>query len=283
MKRNYVALGGLFACLHVLFLIVSKIIFGSELLLVLFLPLLSTIYTLKCDKKSITMFIIATLLICFVFDFVNTFIYVVPALICGITYGLLRKKQFRELEILCVSGFAHVISLAFSFFVIVLLFKEVDFLFVFEKIFSVSGENLLVITLLLLLVLGFCEALITHIITDSELSKFGYKVIKNECVPKCFLFFSIFSFLIFVIVYFFNNLYSVFPMLLFFVFFIPYIIEGFMNFKYKLLTVSLMILFAFFSIFIVRFVKPINYIFLPIFTISPIVINNFEDIKEKIF
>lgn len=283
MKRNYVALGGLFACLHVLFLIVSKIIFGSELLLVLFLPLLSTIYTLKCDKKSITMFIIATLLICFVFDFVNTFIYVVPALICGITYGLLRKKQFRELEILCVSGFAHVISLAFSFFVIVLLFKEVDFLFVFEKIFSVSGENLLVITLLLLLVLGFCEALITHIITDSELSKFGYKVIKNECVPKCFLFFSIFSFLIFVIVYFLNNLYSVFPMLLFFVFFIPYIIEGFMNFKYKLLTVSLMILFAFFSIFIVRFVKPINYIFLPIFTISPIVINNFEDIKEKIF
>ena len=65
MKKNYIALGGLFACMHVLFLILSKIIVGSELLLVLFLPLLSTIYTLKCDKKSVLMFVIATLLISF--------------------------------------------------------------------------------------------------------------------------------------------------------------------------------------------------------------------------
>ncbi len=283
MKKNYVALGGLFACLHVLFLLVSKILFGSELLLVLFLPLLSTIYTLKCDKKSIFMFVIATLLICFVFDFINTFIYVIPSLICGITYGVFRKKQFRELELLCVSGLAHVVSIIFSFLVIVLLFKEVDFLSIFEKIFSVAGENLFVISLLLLFVLGFCEAFVTHIITDGELAKFGYKVMKNESVPKCFLIFAILSFLIFVVVYFFNNLYSVFPMLLFMVFFIPYMIEGFMNFKYKILTVFLMILFSFISIFVIGYISPINYICIPIFIVSPIVINNFKDIEEKIF
>ena len=76
MRKNYLALGGLFACLHVLFLFVSKIMVGSELLLVLFLPLLSTIYTLKCDKKHVFMFTIATLLISFVFDFINTEVFV---------------------------------------------------------------------------------------------------------------------------------------------------------------------------------------------------------------
>ena len=39
MKNNYLALGGLFASLHVLFLFLSKVIVGSELLLVLFLAL----------------------------------------------------------------------------------------------------------------------------------------------------------------------------------------------------------------------------------------------------
>lgn len=283
MKKNYIALGGLFACLHVLFLLVSKIIFGSELLLVLFLPLLSTIYTLKCDKKSVFMFVIATLLICFVFDFINTFIYVIPSLICGIAYGVFRKKQFRELELLCISGLIHVVSITFSFLVIVLLFKEVNFLMVFERIFSVSGEKLFVFALLSLFVLGFCEAFVTHTITDNELVKFGYSVLKNERVPKSFFVLSVLSFVSFIITCFINSLYSVFPMLLFFIFFIPFIIEGFMNFKYKVATISLMILFAFISIFVLKFINPINYVALPIFIVSPIVINNFKDIEEKNF
>ena len=141
MKKNYLALGGLFACLHVLFLVASKFIFGSELLLVLFLPLLSTIYTFKCDNKSILMFIISTILICFVFDFVSTFIYVIPSLLCGVMYGVLRKNKFKELELLCISGLTHMVSIAFSFFVIIFLFKEVEFMGLFEKIFSLNGEN----------------------------------------------------------------------------------------------------------------------------------------------
>ena len=283
MKKNYIALGGLFACMHVLFLILSKIIVGSELLLVLFLPLLSTIYTLKCDKKSVLMFVIATLLICFVFDFVSTFIYVVPSLICGIMYGFLRKKKFKELELLCVSGLTHMVSILFSFLVIVLLFKEVDFMAIFEQIFSLSGERLFVVALLTLFVLGFCEAFLVHIISDNELEKLATKVEKNDKVPRWFAPLAGISFISCVIVYFINSLYSVFPMLLFFVFFIPYIIEGIINLKYKVLTTIFCVTFGFGAIFALQFLDPIIYLMLPIFISSPMVINNFKDNTEKIF
>lgn len=283
MKKNYIALGGLFACMHVLFLILSKIIVGSELLLVLFLPLLSTIYTLKCDKKSVLMFVIATLLICFVFDFVSTFIYVVPSLICGIMYGFLRKKKFKELELLCVSGLTHMVSILFSFLVIVLLFKEVDFMAVFEQIFSLSGERLFVVALLTLFVLGFCEAFLVHIISDNELEKLATKVEKNDKVPWWFAPLAGISFISCVIVYFINSLYSVFPMLLFFVFFIPYIIEGIINLKYKVLTTIFCVTFGFGAIFALQFLDPIIYLMLPVFISSPMVINNFKDNTEKIF
>ena len=283
MKKNYIALGGLFACMHVLFLIVSKIIVGSELLLVLFLPLLSTIYTLKCDKKSVLMFVIATLLICFVFDFVSTFIYVVPSLICGIMYGFLRKKKFKELELLCVSGLTHMVSILFSFLIIVLLFKEVDFMAIFEQIFSLSGDNLFVVALLTLFVLGFCEAFLVHIISDNELEKLATKVEKNDSVPKWFAPIAGISLASCFIVYFINSLYSVFPMLLFFMFFIPYIIAGIINLKYKVLTTVLCVLFSFVAIFVIQFLNPIMYLILPIFISSPLVINNFKDNTEKIF
>ena len=155
MKNNYIALGGLFACLHVLFLLMSKILVGSELLLVLFLPLLSTIYTLKSDKKSVIMFVIATILICCIFDIVGTFIYVVPSLVCGILYGVLRKKKFKELELLCVTSIGHMVSLGFSFLMIALLFKEVKFIDIFSSVFGLSGDRLVVVTLLSLIVFFF--------------------------------------------------------------------------------------------------------------------------------
>ena len=283
MKKNYVALGGMFAGLHLVFLLFSKIIFGSELLMVVFLPLLSTIYTIKCDKKSVIMFIIATLLICFVFDFVSTFIYVIPSLICGVTYGLLRKKECKELELLCLSGLAHTLAIAFSFFTIVLLFKEVDFLSVFEKMFGFQGENLIVFSMLVLLVIGYCEAFLVHVISDNELSKFMEGVKKDDSIPKWFVFPSIISFVVFSILSIFNSLYSVLPMFLFFIFFVPYIVNGIINLKYKILTISLVILFSLVSIFLINYIEPIDQLVLPVLICSPFIINNFKDNSLKNF
>lgn len=283
MKNNYLALGGLFACLHVLFLLLSKFVVGSELLLVLFLPLLSTIYTLKCDKKNVLMFIISTVLVCCIFDVVSTFIYVIPSLVCGVMYGFFRKIKFKELELLCVTGVCHIFSLFFSFFVISLLFKEVDFMNIFFSIFGLSGNKLVVGSLLFMIILGFCEAFLVHVVTDNELGKFVSKVEKNESVPKWFMYGSVFSLVFFIILYFVNNLYSVFPMLLLFVFTIPYIVSGIINFKYKFITVTLIIIFFFIGLIVLKYINPLNYFVVPVFVISPFIINNFKDIDVKNF
>ena len=187
MKNNYLALGGLFACLHVLVLLLSKVIVGSEILLVLFLPLLSTIYTYKCDKKNVVMFVIATILVCCIFDIVSTFIYVVPSLVCGVLYGALRKIKFKELDLLCVTSIGHIFSLLFSFVVIALLFKEIEFMDIFASVFKLDGEKLIIASLCFLIVLGFCEAFLVHVISDNELAKIANRVEKNENVPKWFL------------------------------------------------------------------------------------------------
>ncbi len=283
MKKNYLALGGLFACLHVIFLLMSKFLVGSELILVLFLPLLSTIYTLKCDKKNVIMFLIATVLVCSIFDVVSTFIYVVPSLICGVLYGVLRKLNFKELELLTITSFGHMISLLFSFLVITLLFKEVDFMEIFSNVFNVSGNKLFVVTLLTLLVLGYAEAFLVHVITDRELARFTTSVEKNDSVPKWFLYCSIFCFVVSVILYIFSDIYYVIPLVLLYVFLVPLIIMGFMNLKYKKITFSLIFINVFLSFLILKYINPLGYIFIPLLISFPFIINNFKEYEEKNF
>lgn len=283
MKKNYLALGGLFACLHVIFLLMSKFLVGSELILVLFLPLLSTIYTLKCDKKSVIMFLIATVLVCSIFDVISTFIYVVPSLICGVLYGELRKLKFKELELLTVTSFGHMISLLFSFLVITLLFKEVNFMEIFSSIFNVSGKELFVVTLLTLLVLGYAEAFLVHVITDKELTRFTTSVEKNDSVPKWFLYCSVVCFVMGVILYAFSDIFYVIPLVFLYMFLIPLIVMGIVNLKYKRLTILFIILNVILSILVLKYVNPLGYILIPLLITFPFIINNFKDYEEKNF
>lgn len=283
MKNNYLALGGLFASLHVLFLFLSKVIVGSEILLVLFLPLLSCLYTIKSDKKSVVMFSISTILICSIFDIVGTFIYVVPSLVCGILYGFLRKKNFKELELLCFSSIGHIFSLLFSFFVITLLFKEIEFIEIFSDVFGVSGDKLVVLTACFFIVLGFCEAFLVHIVSDNELGKLDSRVSQNDDVPVIFLYAFFINFICFLVLYFVNNLYSVIPMILMCVFIIPYIVNGMIRFKYKVLTSVLIFIFCLIGVFVAKYMETINVLVLPIFVVSPFIINNFQDKSVKNF
>ena len=174
MKNNHLALGGLFVALHLLFVFLSKVLVGSELLLVVFLPLLSTIYSLKFNIKESAIFSIATFLLCFLFEPVATCIYVVPALLCGNVYGIARKKGLKEMSLVYISSLAHAFSVTISFLFITLMFKEVDFFNLFANFINKEGEALYALVYLILLLLGVIEAFITHMISNEELKKMGY-------------------------------------------------------------------------------------------------------------
>ncbi len=229
------------------------------------------------------MFVIATILICCFFDIIGTFIYVIPSLACGILYGALRKYNFKELELLCVSSVGHVLSLFFSFLVIAFLFKEVEFMDIFSQLFGMSGNELIVTSMCFFITLGFCESFLVHIVSDSELAKLATRVEKNDYVPKWFAIGFVVNIVLFIILYFVNNLFSVIPMILSFVFIVPYIVYGIMYYKTNFLVIGLMFVFALVSVFIIQYIEPINYLILPIFVLSPLIINNFQDKKEKNF
>ena len=271
-KNNHLTLGGLFVALHLLFIFLSRVLVGSELILVIFLPLLSTIYSLKFKTKEVTMFVIATFLLCVLFEPVSTFIYVVPALICGTLYGILKKKNVKELSLVYITTLSHSFSLLIAFLAISFMFKEVDFLSIFNVFIDKGGKELYVCVYLILIVLGLLESFVVHVITNNELVKLGHNEMEEDFnTPSWMIGGFVISLVSYIVLIFINPLYTcyVFPFLLGFT--IPIIIEFLLDNKKK--WIYFIILSLFVSIlFMLGSVNAILYPSLLILLVSPILL-----------
>ena len=180
MKNNHLALGGLFAALHLLFIVLSKVLVGSEFILVVFLPLLSTMYALKFNIKESAMFFIATFLLCLIFEPICACVYILPALLSGSVYGMARKKKAKEMTLLYLSSLTHALTVSISFWFICLMFKGIDLFNIFSLFIHKQGSEFYVCVYLILLLLGVIEAFVVHVICNEELKKVGYDEVESE-------------------------------------------------------------------------------------------------------
>ena len=271
-KNKYLALGGLFCALHLLFVLMAKFLPGSELILVIFLPLLSTIYALKFDKKALAIFLIATFALCVIFEPISTFIYVVPGLICGSLYGILRKLKFKELSLVYISSLGHAIAVSISFLAISLLFKEVNFFEIFSKILGLQGEHLYVAIYLFLLLLGVIEAFIVHIVSNGELKRFGYaRVESEEETPRWMIIGFFISLVTYLVLIFASPLVSiyVFPFVLMGI--VPILIEFIISGKRKWIYIFVALC-GVFSLFLLNYINLLIYPVLLVCLVAPIVV-----------
>ena len=271
-KMEYLSLGGLFVALHVVFILLSRFLPGSALLLVIFLPLLSAIYTLKFSKKEVAMFVIATFFLCLIFEPVSTFIYVIPALMCGVVYGVLRKKNMKELTLVYISSVSHFLSLLVSFLFISLMFKEIDFFDIFSSFISKKQENFYACVYLFLITLGVIEAFILHSICDDELAKLGYKKVEEETkTPNWIVYGLVISVILYAIGFIISPIYTIYILPFVIAFCIPILVEFIKTNKKKWIYFVCGAI-AFFSIFLLNYISPICYPILILFAFSPMLV-----------
>lgn len=279
MKNNHLALGGLFAALHLLFVLAGKLVIGSELILVIFLPLLSTIYSLKFNNKECAMYLIATFLLCIIFDPVISLIYIAPALVCGSVYGYVRKNKAKELSLLYISFLSNFVMVAISFMFISILFKEVELTSMFSLFINKEGENLNVCIYTSLLLIGVFQAFALHLVSNNELVKWGYDEIESETsTPRWINIGLISSLIIYIGLLIFNDYLSLYIVPFIIAFTLPNIIEFITRKKHMWLYVVTIILFIV-DLYLLKYVKPVHYPMLFLSSTLPLVVENFLVLK----
>lgn len=174
-KIRTITSASLFAAIHVIFTVISQYLLGFELLLIIFLPLISAVFVLKNESRGILAFVVSTTILCLLFNPINTLLYVVPAMIVGIVYGIMAKNKCSQDSTILVTILTELISLVISVLVIKLFYREYDLIDMFKETFSLSSRQLGNILPLVATVVAISQAVAVHTSLKSELKKLGYE------------------------------------------------------------------------------------------------------------
>ena len=175
---------GIFAAIHLIFLLLFKLIPGFGIFLIILLPLASALYVIKNDFKSSLLFVVSTLIICGVFFLSETPLYVLPSLIVGIVYGLMIKHERPQDVILLVTTFAQLVGLCISVVFIKLL--GLDILESLQLLFNMKEKNFYGMLPTFALLIATCQAFAVHISIKTELKKLGVHHKEFRRISKVF-------------------------------------------------------------------------------------------------
>ncbi|MBE6124043.1 MAG: DUF2232 domain-containing protein [Erysipelotrichaceae bacterium] len=226
-KIRSITNASLFAAIHVIFTVISQYLLGFELLLIVFLPLISAVYVLKNENQGTFAFVISTLLLCLIFNPINTLLYVLPAMVVGVVYGILAKNKCNQDTTIVVTVFTELISLVLSVLAIKLFYREYDLIDMFKDTFNLTSKQLSNVLPTIALVIAACQAIAVHTSLKNELKKLGYEFAPFTKFSKIFHFGFPF-FVVFAIVFsFFFKPIAIISNILSLAFMVPLLIEGY--------------------------------------------------------
>ena len=152
-----------------------------SIILIIFLPLTSAVVAVMCKDRWFPIYAFATIGLSIVVSLSSidfTIFYIVPSIFTGYIFGLFSK---RNLPNMLAIFFATIIQtiLSFAFIPLIGLITGSNLIDVFIKILRIS-DIFLFNSLLLLLFFGVAliQVILSFIVVQNELNKFGQK---NEC------------------------------------------------------------------------------------------------------
>jgi hypothetical protein len=266
---------GIFAGIHVVLLILSNALVGLDFLLILALPFASSLYAIKNKPVNTLIFALSTLLICLPIDIIKTLLYILPGLVSGICYGYMFKFKVSNLTLIYTLSFVSSLLFILSYLIINLIY-QIDFIELSKSFFNISDVVFHNYGPSLILIIGLCQSILTHIIIKEELTHMSIKVsndykptkiwyfVSISCLVLSFIFFSIHDLTI-----------AIYLMIVYLITYIPIVIEGYKSVKKHTIYIAIqcaIILFVIIPLLNVMVLDSIillfSFIFIPYYLIS---------------
>lgn len=177
--KSTIPLMALFVALNLIITIYATYLPLSGYILILFLPLISTIYCLNTRKRYFPIYFSITMIlaICFsIQDLTTTLLYLLPALLQGLFFALFITLNKD-------GTISYFISVAVLFLTKIAIIPLIDFIYQVNTINSIltllnliNVQNITYFIYGSLFMLCTLEMFIVFIITKNELLKLGYKI-----------------------------------------------------------------------------------------------------------
>lgn len=166
------------AAINVIFSLFTAFVPLLSVILIIFIPLTSTLVEVYCKDRYFPIYAIATLGLSVVvslsaIDF--TLFYLIPSIVTGYVFGLMAKKNFPSLWGILIASILQT-GISFAFIPLIQLITEHNLIEDIIRILNVTDttyfNNLLI---LMFFVVALIQTILSFIVVNNELRKFGVK------------------------------------------------------------------------------------------------------------
>jgi len=171
----------LFVAINVLCSFLTTIIPLLSVILIIFLPLTSAIVEITCKDRWFIIYAFATLGLSIVVSLSSidfTLFYIVPSVFTGYIFGFFLKNKLPSMFAIFFASIIQTL-ITFLFIPLIQLFSGTNMIDVFAKILRISNRIWFDrVVLLLFFIISLIQTILSFIVVENELKKFGYV---NDC------------------------------------------------------------------------------------------------------
>ena len=266
---------GIFSAINVVISLLSTILFAVatpiSILLIIILPLTSTVVELFCKDKYYPIYLFSTIglsLVVTMWDMQNTIFYLIPSVFTGYIFGLLTKKRISGIYSIIISASIHTL-LTYSFLPLLNLIYDVNFIDTLKALLGFASiEKIDYIIPSLIFFISLIQIFLSFIIVNDEIKKIypiNESIVVNEFVLVICSLITIILSIVFVFIY--------LPISFLLLIISLYFTIGDMYFGFKKsikmtlinLCASIVLFIVLFAVFYTRITEPYNFMLLGIF------------------
>ena len=178
------------SAINLIFVLLNWLLPIVSLFIMLFLPLVSTLTTLLCNKKYYLIYFATSLglgLLVGINIISDVFFYLLPALISGFIFGILIEKKINFIWIISLGTIIQFICFLTSS-VLISLITKFDYLNTINVLFRTTDLSIKeVVPLLFIFISSLSQILLSFFLLKEELKKFNIFISYKTCNFDLFL------------------------------------------------------------------------------------------------
>lgn len=173
----------MFSAINIIFSVIASFLPIFSLMLILIMPLTSTLVTLFCKNRYYIIYAVASIglsLVATLYNMEYTILYLIPSILTGFSFGFLIKYKVSPMWLIIVSSIIQSLYTLLSIPLIDFIFST-DIVLFFKTSFSLQESQYInVIVPSFVLFLAMAQMLLSYIIISNEITKFNQQYDKQK-------------------------------------------------------------------------------------------------------
>lgn len=175
---NKITFSSILLGINILFIIIN-IYLPISILILIGIPLSTTLTKIKCGNKYTFLTILCSVIITSLIDFQTSIFYLLPSLLNGFLFGIFINKKIHSYYIIIFTSLIG-ITIQFLSFLLIKIIYQINITTLLTSLLNISSSKINNISLTTLFIISFIQTFFSFVIIENEADKFKITINQKD-------------------------------------------------------------------------------------------------------